>query len=154
MFGPSAQHSIVPSSHGKKGRRSWRVRKRQSSRLRTFPWYPGVLQTMAATTPKWELTGAQPNFYQHLTKEDMDQCHLQLKDSCSNEDVKPSTDSSKVFAPLYLRATINHGAHLTLHAQVNSISGSTLVDFGATGIFIHPTFAKEYRIQIKTKTVP
>ena len=43
---------------------------------------------------------------------------------------------------VYLHATIDPDAHLTLDAQLNSLKALTLVDSGATGVFMHPTFAK------------
>jgi hypothetical protein len=56
--------------------------------------------------------------------------------------------------PFYVRATIDPGQHLSLHAKINSIPGLTLVDSGATGIFMHPKFAKQCNAVIQAKKVP
>lgn len=42
---------------------------------------------------------------------------------------------------LYLRST-DPGAHLTLHAIINSCKAFILIDSGATGIFMHPKFVE------------
>ena len=44
---------------------------------------------------------------------------------------------------LYLRATIDPNAHLTLDAQINSLKALTLINLEATGLFMHPTSAKQ-----------
>lgn len=56
--------------------------------------------------------------------------------------------------PLCLRATSDPTMHLTLDAKINGRSATVLVDSGATGTFMHPTFAKECQAIITPKTVP
>lgn len=46
------------------------------------------------------------------------------------------------------------GAHLTLNAKINDLEALTLVDSGATGVFMHPTFALKCNAIIQTKKVP
>ena len=55
---------------------------------------------------------------------------------------------------LYLKATIDSDAHLTLDAQINSLKALTLVDSGATGVFMHPTFAKQCKAMVQCKVTP
>lgn len=46
------------------------------------------------------------------------------------------------------------GVHLTLNATINSLPATTLVDSGATGVFIHPLFARKCHAEIRPKLVP
>ena len=55
---------------------------------------------------------------------------------------------------LYLRATIDAEAHLTLKAEVNSMAALVLVDSSATGIFIHPEFAQQCNAKLQPKKIP
>ena len=55
---------------------------------------------------------------------------------------------------LYLRATIDSDAHLILDAQVNSLKALTLVNSGAIGVFMHPTFAKQCKAVVRCKVTP
>lgn len=57
-------------------------------------------------------------------------------------------------APHYLRATIEPAAHLTLNARINSVATTTLVDSGATGVFMHQNFARDCGAEVKRKLVP
>lgn len=58
------------------------------------------------------------------------------------------------YAPLYVRATMEQGSHVTLEAQLNSQGATALVDLGATGIFMHPHFAQDCYAKIKAKEIP
>lgn len=53
-----------------------------------------------------------------------------------------------------MRATIDPEAYLTLKAEINGLAASTLVDSGATGIFMHPTFARECKAEVRPKLIP
>jgi predicted aspartyl protease len=44
---------------------------------------------------------------------------------------------------LCIHATIDPETHLILNAQINLLSAITLVDSGATGVFMHSKFAQE-----------
>jgi len=56
--------------------------------------------------------------------------------------------------PLYLCATIDLRAHVTLEAEVNFVAALTLVDSGATGVFMHPKFAKQCNAILQPKMTP
>ena len=58
--------------------------------------------------------------------------------------------------PLYLRATVDPEAHLTLEALLdrNPSPTSVLVDSGATGVFMHPDFARARHLPTRLKAVP
>lgn len=57
-------------------------------------------------------------------------------------------------SPLYLRATVDPGAHLNLKGRINLVVAELLVDSGATGVFMHPDFAKKCRATILLKKIP
>lgn len=68
---------------------------------------------------------------------------------------RPTTEGSiEVSTPLYLRATMDPGAHLTVVGHINSVAAEPLVDSGATGVFMHPDFAIKCNALIKPKEVP
>ena len=56
--------------------------------------------------------------------------------------------------PLYLRATLDPSAHVTLNAEINSFPCLTLVDLGATGIFLHPSFVEQCNVVLQLKAIP
>ena len=56
--------------------------------------------------------------------------------------------------PLFLRATTDPGTHLTLAGQANGRSATLLVDSGATGVFIHPSFATASNATVTVKSTP
>lgn len=99
---------------------------RQSPGLKASSQYPGVPQTAAVTTPRWEMIKDFSGVQEHQNEA----------------------------AALYLRATTDPEAQLTLNAQINFLAAITLVDSGATGIFMHPDFAQECRAEIKPKVAP
>lgn len=83
---------------------------------------PGhVVQTASVMIPQWEMV----NNYEET---------LRLKD--------------KAKTSLCLCATIDLGAHLTLDAVINSMVATTLIDSGATGMFMHPQFAQRCGAEI------
>ena len=55
---------------------------------------------------------------------------------------------------LYLRATIDMDANLTLDAHINFLKALILVDLGAIGVFMHPNFAKQCKTVIRRKVTP
>lgn len=57
-------------------------------------------------------------------------------------------------AALYLRAMIDPESHLILDCTINSVKAHSLIDSGATGIFVNPQFIKECHAEIRTKAVP
>lgn len=56
--------------------------------------------------------------------------------------------------PLYFRATADPSAHLTLAGLANGRTATLMVDSGATGVFVHPTFAAFSKATITAKAVP
>jgi len=54
---------------------------------------------------------------------------------------------------LYLRVTTAPEAHLTLEAQINSLTSVMLVDSRDTGAFMHPNFVQECKVEIKPKAL-
>lgn len=56
--------------------------------------------------------------------------------------------------PHYLHATTKLGAHPTVNARINSLPTITLVDSGATGIFMHQDFAQDCGAKIRPKLTP
>ena len=101
--------------------------------------YPDTLQTTAAT----------------ISKEKLRESPHQLKPRALNilspilEVLEPIHSPT----PLYLRATIDPGVHLTLNAQINSQVATTLVDSRATRIFMNSKFAQDCQAMIKAKEV-
>lgn len=91
--------------------------------------YPGLIQTAATTISRKSL---------------IEECTLH----------EPLGTQECISTPLYLRATVDSGAHLTLDAKINSFEALTLVDSGATGVFMHPEFASQCNAIIKQKEVP
>ena len=108
--------------------------------LKVSIWYPGTLQTAAAT----------------ISKEKLRELPHQLKPRALN--ILSSTlevpEPIHFPIPLYLSATIDPGVHLTLNAQINSQVATTLIDSGATGIFMNSKFAQDCQAMIKAKEVP
>lgn len=68
--------------------------------------------------------------------------------------LQQSQQSDEIVLPHYLRATTEPGAHLTMDARVNSIATTTLIDSGATGIFMHQDFAQNCGARIQSKKIP
>jgi len=68
---------------------------------------------------------------------------LQSEMYTSNSIVDFSEDSMDKLNPLYLRATINPGAHLTLDAEISALMALALVDLGVTRVFMHFKFVKQ-----------
>lgn len=101
--------------------------KRQRPGLKSLDRYPGRPQTASVTFPHGEMISGYEE-------------SLELQD--------------EVVAPLSLRATTDPGAHLTLDAMINSIAATTLVDSGATGVFMHPQFAQICGATVTTKDIP
>ena len=56
--------------------------------------------------------------------------------------------------PIFLRATTDPEGHLTMDAKINSLAALTLVDSGATGMFMHPDFAAQCNTLIWPRSVP
>lgn len=54
--------------------------------------------------------------------------------------------------PLFLCTTTNPGTHLTLAVEANGRPATLLVDSGATGVFIHSTFATTSHTTITAKS--
>ena len=54
---------------------------------------------------------------------------------------------------LYLHATLDPDAHMTLNAEINSVPSLTLVDLGATEIFMHPSFVEQCNAVLQLKAV-
>lgn len=65
---------------------------------------------------------------------------------CMTENKKPD--------PLYLTATVDPGAHITLSGHINSMKAELLIDSGATGVFMHPDFAQRCQAVVRLKSVP
>lgn len=61
---------------------------------------------------------------------------------------------SEAVDPHYVRATLEPAAHVTLSARINSMAAFTLVDSGATGIFMHQIFARDCGAEVKLKLIP
>lgn len=57
-------------------------------------------------------------------------------------------------AALHLRAMIDPESHLILDCTINLVKAHSLIDSGATGIFVNPQFVKECHAEIRTKAVP
>ena len=55
---------------------------------------------------------------------------------------------------LYLRVTVDPNAHLILDTQINSLKALTLVNSGATGVFMHSTFVKQCKVVVQHKVTP
>lgn len=53
-----------------------------------------------------------------------------------------------------MRATTEPGTHLTIDARINSIAATTLVDSGATGVFMHHDFARHCGAEMRPKLIP
>ena len=67
---------------------------------------------------------------------------------------KKECDEMNDHMPLNIRTTMNPRVHLTLNAQINSLPPITFMDSGATGVFLHPTFAQACHAKIQSKAVP
>lgn len=105
--------------------------------------YPGIVQTAAATIPK-----------QSMITERGDDGLDQEQGLQWEESLEIQEDPGSVSSPLSLRATLEPEAHVTLDATINSMAASTLVDSGATGIFMHPRFAEECNATLQLKRAP
>lgn len=82
-------------------------------------------------------------------------CHsLQVDTANSQENNLHGGSPTTELGLLYLRATVDAEAHLTLEAEVNSVAAVMLVDSGATGVFIHPNFAQLCNAKVKPKSIP
>ena len=68
------------------------------------------------------------------------------------EEHRPQT--GRISGPLYIRATVDPGTHLTVTGHINSVLVQPLVDSGATGIFMHPEFANKCQAAIRLKRIP
>jgi len=61
--------------------------------------------------------------------------------------------SNEVVLLHYLRATTEPGAHLIMDARVNLIATTTLIDLGATNIFMHQDFVQNCGARIQSKLI-
>ena len=55
---------------------------------------------------------------------------------------------------LCVHATIDTEKHLTMNVHMNVVSAVALLDSGATGVFMHPNFAKHCNATIRVKATP
>ena len=84
-----------------------------------WPQYPGMSQTAASVVWRQDPT-----------------------EGAVDESDQSESECNQIASVSYLRATMDPEAHLTLQAHINSISALSLNDFGAIGIFMHPSFAQ------------
>ena len=55
---------------------------------------------------------------------------------------------------LCVHATVDMEKDLTVTMHMNNVSAVALVDSGATGVFMHPDFAKRCNATIRLKATP
>ena len=110
----------------RRGRRLQRIGKRYSPGLKAGRQCPGVRKFEPVTSTLCALPKLCNDFYKY-------------------ENYVPA---------LCIHATINPETHLTLNAQINLLPAITLVDSGATGVFLHPKFAQECKADIRIKSTP
>lgn len=99
--------------------------KRRSPRLNTGEQYPGANKT-----------------------------HLYPASNDSTTCNYSHTNKENYTLALCVHATIDMEGHLTMNVHMNKVSVVALVDSGATGVFMHPDFAKHCNATIRMKTIP
>jgi len=102
-----------------------------------------MIQSVAATVPKDNIVRGREHSQSRMEQELGNWRDLQSEMHPSSSIVDFPKDPVNKLDPLYLRATIDLGAHLILDAEVNSLAALTFVDLGATGVFMYPKFIEQ-----------